>query len=413
MGESDQMDGMEEENYLTVQMFGKFLASYQGKQIVGGTKSGETQFTSMMQLLWHHGREGVSRSVLEQILFEDREITDLRHAMRSVVYNAKKKLKAAGLPDVNYISQKEGVYYWTDEISVREDAADMEAFYQAAQAEQDPKERLELYLKACYCYTGEFLENKASVIWVAQEARKYRGIFCACTEAAAELMRSSQDFFRMEKLGIYAAKVNPLADWETITMEALISLGRDEDARKFYDDTVEMYFQEVGLRPTGRLMELLNKLGGQIGHHYAVLDDIQEKLTEEDENASGSYFCSYPIFQGIYRMVVRLTERGGQSVYLMLCTVVDGKGNPMKDGPVLDELSERLGEAIQKAARRGDAVNKYGKGQYLVLLINTTRENCRILQQRINYHFIVGRQRTGVQYYVNSVVCTPDHERIV
>lgn len=407
------MESIEEENYLTVQMLGKFHASYQGKQIIDGAKSGETQFTSMMQLLWHYGKEGVSRGKLEQILFEDREITDLRHAMRTVVYNAKKKLRAAGLPDVNYIIQKEGVYYWTDEILIREDAAEMEALYQAAQQAEDPKESLELYLKACYCYTGEFLENKTAAIWVAQEARKYRGIFCACTEAAADLLRESQDFFRMEELGLYAAKVSPLADWETITMEALISLGRDEDARKFYDDTVEMYFQEVGLRPTGRLMELLNKLGGQIGHHYAVLDDIQRKLTEGEQQAAGGYFCSYPIFQGIYRMVVRLMERGGQSVYLMLCTVVDGKGNPMKDGPVLEELSERLGDAIQKAARRGDAVNRYGKGQYLVLLINTTRENCRILQQRINYHFIVGRQRTGVQYYVNSVVCTPDHERIV
>ena len=106
-------------------------------------------------------------------------------------------------------------------------------------------------------------------------------------------------------------------------------------------------------------------------------------------------------------------ERGGQSVYLMLCTVVDSKGNPMKDGPMLEELSQRLRDAIQQSVRRGDAVNKYGKGQYLVLMMNTTRENCKILQKRINYHFIVGRQRTGIQYYVNSVICTQDKERVV
>ena len=126
----------------------------------------------------------------------------------------------------------------------------------------------------------------------------------------------------------------------------------------------------------------------------------------------GGYFCSYPVFQGIYRMIGRVMERGGQSVHLMLCTIVDSKGNPMKDGPMLAELSGRLGDAICASVRRSDAVSKYGKGQYLVLLMNTTRENCRILQKRINDHFIIRRQRTGLEYHINSVICTPDGGRV-
>ena len=81
-------------------------------------------------------------------------------------------------------------------------------------------------------------------------------------------------------------------------------------------------------------------------------------------------------------------ERSGQFVYLMLCTIVDSKGSPMKDGEELAQLSERLGEAICQSIRRGDVVNHYGKGQYLVLLMNTTRENCSIVQKRINYKFM-------------------------
>lgn len=76
----------------------------------------------------------------------------------------------------------------------------------------------------------------------------------------------------------------------------------------------------------------------------------------------------------------------------------------MKSGEQLEQLAGRLGDAICKSIRRGDAVNRYGKGQYLVLLVNTTLESCAIVQKRINYNFLVGRQRTGVQYYVNSVV---------
>lgn len=374
------------------------------KPVGGGAKSSETQFNYLMQLLLHHRAEGISRSHLEQALFGDRDIADIHHAARSVIYNAKKKLKAAGLPPVNYVENKSGIYRWTQEIPVQEDAAEMDRLFQEARKETSPKQALSLYLEACHCYTGEFLGAQTAV-WAAQEARRYRALFCTCVDEAARLLRESHDYPQMEELGLYAAQVSPLADWETVTMEALVSMGRYGDARKLYDDTVELYLQELGLKPSPRLMELLDRMGAQMGHQYAVLDDIQAKLSER-ESHGGGYLCPYPVFQGIYQMLARIMERGGQSIYLMLCTVVDSKGNPMKEGPVLDELSQRLGSAIVQSVRRGDAVNRYGRGQYLVLLVNTTRENCSVLQRRINCRFLVGRQRTGVRYYVSSVICT-------
>ena len=70
----------------------------------------------------------------------------------------------------------------------------------------------------------------------------------------------------------------------------------------------------------------------------------------------------------------------------------------------MDELSLRMEKAICDSVRHGDIVSRYSKGQYVVLLINTTRENCSVVQRRINRNFVVGRQRTGIQYYVNSVI---------
>lgn len=393
------------ENTLYVRTFGGFAISWNQSLITGKTKSGESQFTWLMQMLLHNRSKGVGRDELEEFLFGDREINNPHHALQSVIHNAKKKLRKAGLPEVNYIEQKDGLFYWTREIPVLEDAGEFERLYREAREEEEPEKRLELYLEACRCYTGEFLPLQAGVIWAAQEAKRYRSIFCVCVEEAVELLRGSGDFLRMEKLGLHAAGVNPLADWESVTMEAYVSMGRYEDARKLYENTVDFYMQEQGLRPSGRMMELLDRLGAQMEHSYEVLDAIQEKLREEEAAGKGGYLCTYPVFRGIYHMVERMMERGGQSVYLMLCTIVDSKGNPMREGPVLEELSPRLEDAICASVRRGDVINKYGKGQYLVLLINTTRENCSVVQKRINYHFLVGRQRTGVRYYVNSVIC--------
>ena len=75
---------------------------------------------------------------------------------------------------------------------------------------------------------------------------------------------------------------------------------------------------------------------------------------------------------------------------------------------VLEELTEYLGEAILTSVRRSDALCRYGNGQYLVLLVNTVLEDCQIIQERINTHFAARRRRTEIQYYVNSVICSPD-----
>lgn len=402
----------EEENILRVQMFGNFSMVWNDHTIIGNSKSGETQFAYLMQVLLHNRKRGVSRDRMEQILFGDRDVTDIHHAMRSVIYNAKKKLRAAGLPNVNYIEQRDGTFRWTEQIPVAEDAWEFEQIYEKAEKEINSERKLKLYLEGCYLYTGEFLGTQMSVLWAAGEARRYREMFCDCVEKAASLLRANQDYPQMEKLGLYAAKLYPLADWETVTMEALVFQGRGEDAVKLYEDTMELYFREQGLHPSERLMELLDTLGTQIRHGYAGLDSIQLMLMEDEKEAGGGYICAYPVFQGIYHAVERMMDRGGQSVYLMLCTVVDSKGNPMKDGAVLEELSQRLSEAIRCSVRRSDVITRYGKGQYLVLLINTTLENCKIIQKRINGKFLVGRQRTGVSYHVNSVICRTGEEGI-
>ena len=392
---------------LYVRMLGGFSVRWNGKLIAGGSKASESQYTSLLQILIHNREQGVTRDRLEELLFEDRDLSNVHHALQSVTYNSKKRLEKAGLPKGDYIVQNKGVFYWAADIPLVEDATEFERLYREAEESVDPDEKLALYSEACHWYMGEFLPMQTSVIWVAQEARRLKEMFCDCVEKAVALLREHQDFFQMEELGIYAAKIDPLSDWETITMEALVSLGRYEEARQLYDETVQYYFNEQGLRPSKKMMEQFDRLGAEMKHTHAALDTIQAELSGQFDSYPGGYLCTYPVFQGVYRMVERMLERGGQSVYLMLCTIVDSKGNPMREGPMLEELTKRLGDAVHATVRRGDALTQYGKGQYLVLLINTTREDCTIIQRRINQHFIVGRQRTGINYYVNSMFWAP------
>ena len=392
---------------LYARMLGGFSLRWNGKLVAGGSKASDSQNASLLQILIHEGQKGVSRDRLEELLFADRDMSNIHHALQSVIYNTKKKLLKAGLPAENCIEQDKGVFRWSGDIPTVEDAAYFEELFRRAAEAPAPDERLVLYLDACYTYSGEFLTAQTGTIWAAREARRYKEMFCTAVERATDLLRMNQDFFQMETLGLYAASIDPLADWETVTMEALVSLGRGEEARKLYDTTVQYYFTEQGLHPSKRLLEQFDRLGEKMQYRHAVLDQIQAELSGASDRSMGGYLCNYPVFLGIYRMVERMLERGGQSVYLMLCTVVDSKGNPMREGEIQDQLVSRMSDAIRQSIRRGDAMCRYGKGQCLVLLINTTRENCNVIQRRINTRFLTGRQRTSIEYYVNSVFWTP------
>lgn len=395
---------------LYVNMLGGFHMIYKGEQLSTGAKGRDSQVTRLLEAVIHSGAKGVKRDQLRDILFEDREIDDASHGLRTIIYNTKKKLEKDGLPPAAYIVNNGGRYYWTQEIPVVIDAWEFEKLYNEAELEKDPDIRQRLYLEAIDSYKGEFLPMQTHMIWVAQEERHYSEIYTKCVENVAALLRMNKDFNQLEALGKRAAAIQPLMEWESLTMEALIALGRDEEARRLYEKTEKYYMDELGFKPTFSSLKLLEKLGNQLEHQHALLDEIQAALSGAGDSKQGGYICSYPVFRGVYRMIERMTERGGQSIYLMLCTIVDKKGTPMRESAQLERLSLKLGDAICHSVRRSDAICRYGKGQYLTLLLNTTREDCTIVQKRINYYFLAGTQKAGVEYFINSVLLTQNGE---
>jgi len=79
-------------------MFGGFSLEWEGKKIAAG-KSKESQFSYLMQMVLHYRREGVPKEELKAVVFEERDLENANHALRSIIYNARKKLASAGMPE--------------------------------------------------------------------------------------------------------------------------------------------------------------------------------------------------------------------------------------------------------------------------------------------------------------------------
>ena len=398
---------MENENLLTVRMFGGFSMSWNGRVLTSETKSSDTQIARLLQMLLHFRDRGVERSRLMELLDEDSNADDVHHLLRSVIYNARRKLKEAGLPESRYIEFKSGRYYWTKDIPVLEDAKQFEDVCSKAQKEPDPEKKAQLCREACFIYRGEFLPQQTRLIWVNEEERRYTQMFKMCVEIAAEHMRSTNNYQALEVLGKHASKVSPYNEWETLTMEALISLGRHRDAQELYERTVDMYQKELGVRPSVNMIARLEAFSARLKHRTASPEDIQVELSES-EMERGGFFCTYPIFQGIYRMMRRSMDRCGRYAFLVICTLtnynkIEDASYNSPDNEKLSKLSERMKTVICNSVRRSDIVCRYAKDQYLIILMNREVEGCLVVCDRIDRNFRLGGYNIKLDYDISPV----------
>jgi two-component SAPR family response regulator len=392
-----------EKNVIYVKTLGSYSVSYNGAEIAIGSRD-ESQIGLLMLLMFHFGKEGASRSLIKSTLFEDRDIEDVSHAIRNVLYNMRKNLKAHGLPDAGFVKQSKGIYYWTDEVEVVEDAREFERLVSEALMEENAQNRILLLEEACNVYSGRFFAGRDNVPWIYQEGERYRALFAQAVTLLMDYYRETNKYKDMNELALYAANVDPFAEWEIYAVEALTRLGRFAESERYYEDILDLYIKEYGDRSNEHVRDFIRRLGENLFHDHETIDEIQSKLTNPDDLGGRGYYCSLPVFQELYRTIERTMRRSADKIFLMLCTIVDSKGNPMREGAKLEELSERLKAAAVGSVRHTDTVTKYGQGQYLILLINTTEENCHIIEKRINDNFLTSRQRTGVSYAVKGLI---------
>ena len=390
-------------NVIKVRTFGGFSITYNGNEISFGQQN-ESQIVHLLQLLLHFREKGVSRDLAKAELFGDRDVEDVSHSIRNIIYHLRKKLREFDFPESQFVVKRSGIYYWADDIPVDEDASRFEKTYNDAMASSDDSEKLELLTQAIYQYAGRFLAGNESSIWSVHESERYRDMFASAMNRAADILRTNHKFKLMYDLGVYAAKVDPFSEWEILTLEALSGLGRFDKTEKFYRDTVDAYTAEYGGRTNSYVREFVNRIGLKLVIGHESLEEIQAKMRDSSDHDRKGYYCSLPVFQEIYRITERMLERAGDRIFLMLCTIMDSKGNPMLSGARLEDLSARLKEAIVTSVRYTDTVTRYGKGQYLVLLINTTYDDCSIVARRINSHFMRAGQRTSVNYSVSNII---------
>ena len=371
---------------LRVRLFGNASIAYGDDQILYG-KNSITKVMKLLLLLIYCGAEGISRNRLMEEMFGRKELTDASNNLRVYLFRLKKMLLDAGLPEYEYIVCQNGMYYWDSPMDMVVDTDVFKQLLDRAEKEIDEDNRMNLLREACQIYRGDFLEKLSGDEWVIVESLQYKAQYASALQELCQMLQEREEYVAALRAVEPACEMYPFDDWQTIRMECYIAMGHYDDAMKEYENTSKFLYEELGLAPSERMTEQLNHLSELMGSRAYVMAEIKENLSEPAEERRGAFFCNYQGFHDACCVVRRGMERNGQSVFLVLCTLVDTKGNPMENSKRLEEMSQKLHMSLRMSLRRCDFFTKYSQAQYLVVLVGTSEENCQIAIGRVRNRF--------------------------
>ena len=370
---------------LKVQTFGTLEITYGSTPVLLG-KHSVTKAMRLLVILLYNSKRGISRNKLLEELFENEELANAANSLRVTSHRLKKTLLEAGFPEHEYITSKGGYYFWDCPMEVEIDAKQFEVLIDEAETCYDEAKKIELLKKACALYKGELLPKMSGEEWVIMESIRLKKLYTESMKKICDYLMQERDYEEVLRLAERASDIYPFDEWQSVQIDCYIAMNRYKDALQVYEKTATFLLEELGTHPSERMLEQFKIMSQHISNRPQIIDEIQSGL-KEDSLENGAFYCSLPSFRDGYRIIRRGMERTGQSVFLLVCTLIDGKGRPMESSKKLDVMSEELYQAIHTSLRRCDSFTKYNQGQYLVMLMGTNQENCQIVIDRISRNF--------------------------
>ncbi|WP_026652535.1 bacterial transcriptional activator domain-containing protein [Butyrivibrio proteoclasticus] len=397
---------------LQVQMFGGFAISFEGRNISVG-KNKTAKYVQLLEIVWLCGEYGIQKDNLINILYDREEQSNISNSFNNLIYQMHKQLKKSGLPDYEYIVNRDGIFYTDENVDIESDAVSFISNVEKARDCNDFEEAVTYYKAAFEIYKSELLPELSTQEWVIIRSVQLQKMYSECVDALGKFYYEKKDFAQMHKVYRKAAALYPDDEWQIGEINALICMDMYKDAYAKYDETLRYYTDELGVTPSPELLECYDKMSRQVsdtpGKILQIRDDIIERRGAIEKELGRAYDCSYPSFIDAYHILSRNMERTGQSVYMMLLTLVDYEGKRIANPVKLENKSRFLQEAISNTLRQGDTYCKYSSSQYLLLLVGTSKESCKVVYRRVlnKLKFLAG-PRTELEYSVVSLADLPE-----
>lgn len=387
---------------LRITMLGEFSVTCGDVTLNEQNKRSKKLWTLFQYLVTFHDRE-ISQNELLDSLWEDETSDNPAGALKTQMHRLRAMLSELGY-DKEIIINTRGTYAFNNSANFTIDAEEFEKLCKRSQNTNDENEKLDCLKRAIALYKGDFLPKISLEQWVVPINTYYHSIYIKAVHKAIELLYKKGQLHEVAELCRKAMIFDPYDEpLHYNLIKVLAELGDQQNAKAAYKYVTDLFYNKFGVNPSDELISLYNDAVRSQKDIELDLGVVERNLNANCES-SGAFYCEYEFFRHIYQLEIRDAKRSGKKVSICLITVtdIDGEIPPQK---ALNRSMEKLSETISRYLRCNDIYARYSVSQYIVMLTNTSDENCEAIMQRIvrNYRRDNPRSQMLISYKFKQI----------
>lgn len=374
---------------LYIQMLGEFSIR-RGNKTLNDEANRSKKVMNLIEFLIANRNAVVSQDKLIESVWDGEEFDNPLNTLKNMAYRARNVLKSLWEEDeqaVDLIKYEGNTYIWNNAVPCVIDIEEMERLSEEVEKGQlNKEEKIEHLYKISDLYKGEFLPKSSYCEWVIHLNAYYHSLFAKNTKLLLGFLREAGKY---EDVAAICEKYNCYYSYDedvhVMLLEAYAKTSHIQKATAHYQYIEEMFFEEFGVGLSEETVKFYRELTKSAHNVEYDIKNIQTDLMEA-VSERGAFFCDYDIFKNIYRLQSRMLQRNGASVYFVLFTISDIKGE-MPDKEVIKRSITLLKDIMIESLRMSDVVSKYSTLQLVALLPYTSFENGQKVCARIEERF--------------------------
>lgn len=328
---------------------------------------------------------------LISILWADDLLTDPANVLKNAVYSLRKELCGGESMADTPIIYSSGGYRFDPSVNLDLDVDRFSALCDRARAEAGSSpNKLQYCREAVDAYKGDFLPQLDQDLWVVPVALEYKRKYLDCVNDYCDQLWKNKMYKDMLNAATMANLIDPVDEKVTV------HLFRALDALRMYRvivttySKVQQYFEDaLGSQPPAEARRIYNAASERINKTEQDIIVIKTEMVGGDQDRRpqrGAYFCTYSNLKHMYPLFKRSAERNKQVLVLALFTLT-----PIKDAAATSyDVTRAMAEfkvVAMNNLRKTDAISRYSRNQYVMLLTVTSLEDGRFVRDRIRESF--------------------------
>lgn len=380
---------MQVEN-VKVEMLGSFSVWVNGELVVDNAPKLTKPWQLFCYLVLHRDKFITNRKLIS-MLWADDMLTDPANVLKNAVYSLRKELCGGESLTDSPIIYSTGGYRFDPAVELDLDVDRFSARCACArECTGDTDEKLRLCHEAVAGYAGDFLPQLDQDLWVVPLALDYKRQYIDVVHDLSELLWRAGNHKELLEVTSAAIKV------ETLDEKSLVYMFRAMDELKMYRVIVttysrmaQQYEDALGGDIPSEAQRIYNAASERINKTEQDIIVIKTELVGSEQTSRpqrGAYYCSYSNMRHMYTLLKRAAERNSQVLVLALFTLTTARGVNATQYDLVRAMAEFKVVAMNNL-RKADAISRYSRNQYVMLLTVTSLDDGRLVRDRIRESF--------------------------